>query len=263
MTGRSPVPSKGADARRRPGLTDTDRALESALRELLEATSAGASVCPSQAARAVSPDAWRPLMPDVRSAARRLVTSGEAEITQGGHVVDPSTARGPIRVRPTRSGWRNNLEHLGAAADMTDSVKTPEKIVYTARATSVGARSGHTTSDDGILDLTLTAPKETGGPGTGTNPEQLFAAGYSACFQSALGLVAKKQGVDTKDSRVTAEIGFGPEGESFGITAELKVAIPGVDLAKVQELADAAHQVCPYSKATRGNIPVTITAVES
>lgn len=157
------------------------------------------------------------------------------------------------------------MSRPSAVEGMTDTttVKTPDKIVYTARATSTGGRAGHAKSDDGILDIALTAPKEIGGPGTGTNPEQLFAAGYSACFQGALGLVGKAQGVDTKDSLVTAEIGFGPEGESYGITAELKVAIPGVELAKVQELADAAHQVCPYSKATRGNIPVTITAVES
>ena len=88
---------------RRTGLTATDQALESALRELLARASAGATVCPSQAARAVSTDEWRPLMPGARSAARRLVAAGEAEITQGGHVVDPSTARGPIRVRPVRS----------------------------------------------------------------------------------------------------------------------------------------------------------------
>ncbi|HET8615891.1 MAG TPA: organic hydroperoxide resistance protein [Actinomycetales bacterium] len=142
-------------------------------------------------------------------------------------------------------------------------MRTPEKIVYTARATASGGRAGHVKTDDGKLDLDLTAPKETGGPGTGTNPEQLFASGYSACFQGAMGLVAKKQGIDTSDSLVTAEVGFGPEGESFGIAVEIKVAIPGLDLAKVQELADAAHQICPYSKATRGNIPVTITAVDA
>jgi hypothetical protein len=89
---------------RRAGLTDTDRALETALRDLLDRASAGATVCPSQAARAVSTDDWRPLMDGARSAARRLVASGEAEITQGGQVVDPSTARGPIRVRPVRRG---------------------------------------------------------------------------------------------------------------------------------------------------------------
>jgi lipoyl-dependent peroxiredoxin len=152
----------------------------------------------------------------------------------------------------------------GMTISDTSSVKTPEKIVYTARATSSGGRrQGHVKTDDGKLDLQLTAPKETGGPGTGVNPELLFASGYSACFQSALGLAAKAQGVDTSDSLVTAEVGFGPEGESFGITVDLKVAVPGLELATVQELADTAHQLCPYSKATRGNIPVTVTAVEA
>jgi len=138
---------------------------------------------------------------------------------------------------------------------------TPTKIVYTARASATGGRSGHATSEDGVLDLDLAAPKELGGPGTGTNPEQLFAAGYSACFQGALGLVGKKHGVDTSSSLVTAAVGFGPEGDSYAITVDLEVTIPDVDLATVQELADAAHQVCPYSKATRGNVPVTVKAV--
>ena len=145
-----------------------------------------------------------------------------------------------------------------AAAVMT---QTPSKIVYTARATATGGRQGHATSEDGILDVDLTAPKDMGGPGTGTNPEQLFAAGFAACFQGAMGLAAKKAGVDTSGSKVTAEVGFGPEGDSYAITVDLKVAIPGVDLAQAQELADAAHQLCPYSKATRGNVPVTVTAV--
>ena len=144
------------------------------------------------------------------------------------------------------------------------TVRTPEKITYTARATSSGGRrGGHVKTDDGKLDLQLTAPKETGGPGTGVNPELLFASGYSACFQSALGIVAKKQDIDASGSLVTAEVGFGPEGESFGIAVVMLVAIPGLDLATVQDLADAAHQICPYSKATRGNIPVTIIAVEA
>jgi lipoyl-dependent peroxiredoxin len=141
--------------------------------------------------------------------------------------------------------------------------QTPSKIVYTARATATGGRSGHATSEDGILDLDLTAPKETGGPGTGTNPEQLFAVGYSACFQGALGLAAKRAGVDTSGSKVTAEVGFGPEGDSYGITVDLKIAIPDVDLGRAQELADAAHQLCPYSKATRGTVPVTVTAIQA
>jgi osmotically inducible protein OsmC len=135
---------------------------------------------------------------------------------------------------------------------------TPSKIVYTARASVTGGRQGHATSEDGVLDLSLTSPKETGGPGTGTNPEQLFAVGYGACFQGALGLVGKKAGVDTSKSVVDIAIGFGPEGDSFAITADITATIPGVDDAKAQELVEAAHQVCPYSKATRGNVPVTV-----
>jgi lipoyl-dependent peroxiredoxin len=141
--------------------------------------------------------------------------------------------------------------------------QTPSQIVYTARATATGGRQGHSTSDDGLVDVALATPKEMGGPGGATNPEQLFAAGYAACFQGAMGLAAKKAGVDTSSSKVTAEVGIGPEGASYGLTVDLKVAIPGVDLAKAQELADAAHQLCPYSKATRGNVPVTVTAVEA
>ncbi|WP_134767942.1 organic hydroperoxide resistance protein [Nocardioides sp. 1609] len=136
---------------------------------------------------------------------------------------------------------------------------TPTKIVYTARASITGGRAGHARSEDGVLDLDLTAPKETGGPGTGTNPEQLFAVGYGACFQGALGLVAKKAGVDTSGSTVDVAVGFGPEGDSFAITADITATIPGVDDATAQELVEAAHQVCPYSKATRGNVPVTVT----
>ena len=139
--------------------------------------------------------------------------------------------------------------------------QTPDTIVYTASATTTGGRQGHAASSDGVLELDLSAPKELGGSGTGTNPEQLFAAGYSACFNGALMLVAKKAGVDATAAQVTAHIGFGPEGDSYAITADLEVSIPGVELAQVQQLADAAHQVCPYSKATRGNVPVTVLAV--
>lgn len=145
----------------------------------------------------------------------------------------------------------------------TTTEDVPSTIVYTARATATGGRSGRATSEDGILDLALAAPKDTGGTGTGTNPEQLFAAGYAACFQGALGLMAKKQGIDTSGSLVTAEVGFGPEGESFAITVNMRVVVPGLELDQVQELADAAHQVCPYSKATRGNVPVSVTAVQA
>ena len=139
--------------------------------------------------------------------------------------------------------------------------QTPDKIIYTASATTSGGRQGHTASSDGVLDLDLTAPKELGGSGLGTNPEQLFAAGYSACFNGALMMVAKKSGVDASAAQVTVHIGFGPEGDSYAITADLEVAVPGLELAQVQQLADAAHQVCPYSRATRGNVPVTVLAV--
>jgi lipoyl-dependent peroxiredoxin len=139
--------------------------------------------------------------------------------------------------------------------------QTPTKIVYTAAVTTTGGRQGHAVSSDGVLDLDLTAPKELGGPGTGTNPEQLFAAGYSACFASALMMVARKARVDASAAQVTANIGFGPEGDGYALTADLEVAVPGLELSQVQQLADAAHQVCPYSKATRGNVPVTVKAV--
>ena len=142
-----------------------------------------------------------------------------------------------------------------------DMTQTPTKIVYTASATTTGGRQGRAVSSDGILDLELTAPKETGGPGTGTNPEQLFAAGYSACFNSALMGVARKAKVDASAAQVTANIGFGPEGDSYAITAELQVSVPGLPVEQVQQLAEAAHQICPYSKATRGNVPVTVRAV--
>jgi Ohr subfamily peroxiredoxin len=139
---------------------------------------------------------------------------------------------------------------------MTD---TPEKIVYTARATvSGGRKAGRAQSDDGVLDLSLTAPKETGGPGTGTNPEQLFAVGWGACFQGALEMVAKKQDVDASGSTLDVAIGFGPEGDSYAITAEITASIPGVDDATAQQLMEATHAICPYSKATRGNVPVTL-----
>lgn len=137
---------------------------------------------------------------------------------------------------------------------------TPEKIVYTARATVTGGRrGGHGATDDGQLEVDLQAPVEMGGPGGGTNPEQLFAIGYGACFTGALGLVAKGESLDTSGATTEVAIGFGPEGASFGITAELTVTIPGVDDETAQRLVEATHQICPYSKAVAGNIPVTVT----
>jgi lipoyl-dependent peroxiredoxin len=135
------------------------------------------------------------------------------------------------------------------------------KPLYTARASATGGRAGHAASDDGILDVDLRPPKEMGGPGGATNPEQLFAAGYAACFQSALGVVGRRQGTDTGSSVVEADVTIGTiPGGGYGLAVALRVSIPGVEPEKVRELAEAAHQVCPYSNATRGNIDVTITA---
>ena len=133
------------------------------------------------------------------------------------------------------------------------------KPLYTAKATATGGREGHAKSDDGILDVDLQPPKEMGGPGGATNPEQLFAAGYAACFQSALAVVGRRAGTDTSQSTVEADVSIGPiPGGAYGLAVALRVTIPGVDRATELSLAEAAHQVCPYSNATRGNIDVTL-----
>jgi lipoyl-dependent peroxiredoxin len=138
-------------------------------------------------------------------------------------------------------------------------VTTLNKALYTAEASTTGGRDGHARSSDGVLDLDVRVPESMGGQGGGTNPEQLFAAGYAACFQSALGVVSRRQKVDTSGSTVTAKVTIGTiDGGAFGLAVELDVAIPGVDGETAQELADAAHQVCPYSNATRGNIEVVV-----
>lgn len=130
--------------------------------------------------------------------------------------------------------------------------------LYTAVATANG-REGRAVSSDGQIDLTLAMPPALGGDGKGTNPEQLFAAGYAACFASALGLVGSKAKVDTSDISVTAEVGIGKDGESFGLAVTLRVELPDeIESAEGQKLVEQAHQVCPYSKATRGNIQVDL-----
>jgi len=138
-----------------------------------------------------------------------------------------------------------------------------EKVLYTAHATSSGGREGASKSSDGALDVRLSTPKELGGAGgPGTNPEQLFAAGYSACFIGAMKVVAGKLQVALPaDLAVNAEVGIGPIPAGFGIQATLNVALPGVELETAQKLVHAAHQVCPYSNATRGNIDVTLNIV--
>lgn len=135
----------------------------------------------------------------------------------------------------------------------------PDKVLYTAEATSAGdGRNGHVASSDGRLDFDLAMPPEMGGTGNGTNPEQLFAAGYSACFHSALRLVTGRAGIRPGDTTVTAQVGIGPEGDAFGLVVTLIIHMPGLDREKARELAEAAHQVCPYSRATRGNISVEL-----
>ena len=134
------------------------------------------------------------------------------------------------------------------------------KVAYTTSATAKGGRAGHVRSADGLVDFDLAQPGTT--PQPAVNPETLFAAGYSACFQGALANRAKTQGIDTSDSTVTANVSFGPsEDGGFGLAVELEVSIPGVEAAKAQELVELAHQFCPYSKATRDNIEVTLTVV--
>ena len=138
-----------------------------------------------------------------------------------------------------------------------------EKALYTATATATGGRAGTAKSSDGVLDLALTTPKELGGNGaTGTNPEQLFAAGYSACFIGAMKFVAMQQKVALPaDTSISADVGIGPIPQGFGIQVALHVKIPGMDKAAAQKLVEAAHQVCPYSNATRGNVEVSLEVV--
>ena len=132
-----------------------------------------------------------------------------------------------------------------------------EKVLYTTRAHTTGGRDGASRTDDGRLDVTLSSP---GTSGTGTNPEQLFAAGYSACFIGAIKAVAGKQKISLpQDLAIDAEVDLGTIPNAYGIAARLKVSLPGMDRAAAQALVDAAHQVCPYSNATRGNIDVQIT----
>ncbi|MDW4905261.1 organic hydroperoxide resistance protein [Streptomyces sp. ADMS] len=131
--------------------------------------------------------------------------------------------------------------------------------IYTAVATATHGREGRAVSSDGKVDLPLAMPVELGGNGAGTNPEQLFAAGYAACFGSALGLVGRNAKIDVSDAAVTAEVGIGKQGEGFGLKVALRVELPDtVDAETGRKLVEQAHQVCPYSNATRGNIEVEL-----
>jgi osmotically inducible protein OsmC len=135
-------------------------------------------------------------------------------------------------------------------------------VKYTTKATATGGRDGHARSEDGAVDLKLSTPKELGGAGgEGANPEQLFAAGYSACFIGALKAAGAQMKVKVPaDTKVTATVGIGPRSEGgFGITTDLVVDLPGLERDEAQKLIDAAHQICPYSNATRGNVDVGLT----
>jgi lipoyl-dependent peroxiredoxin len=138
-----------------------------------------------------------------------------------------------------------------------------EKVLYRAHATATGGRDGRAVSSDKVLDVKLATPRELGGAGgAGTNPEQLFAAGYSACFLSALKFVAGREKVALPaDTRIDGSVGIGAIATGFGIEVELKIAIPGLAREQAQALVAKAHQVCPYSNATRNNIDVTLTVV--
>ena len=132
------------------------------------------------------------------------------------------------------------------------------KVSYVTSATAQGGRAGHVRSADGLIDVDLAQPGTT--PEPAVNPETLFAAGYAACFQGALANRAKTKGIDTSSSTVTANVSFGPTDDGgVGLAVELEVTIPGVEPAQAQELLELAHAFCPYSKATRGNIVVTLT----
>jgi osmotically inducible protein OsmC len=138
----------------------------------------------------------------------------------------------------------------------------PVTAVYTASATSTGdGRTGHVRSSDGVLDFDLAVPKEMGGPGGAlTNPEELFAAGYAACFHSALRGIARREKITLEDTAITVDVGIGQREEGgFGLTVAIEAEIPSVDEATAERLLEAAHQLCPYSNATRGNVDVKLT----
>ncbi len=137
------------------------------------------------------------------------------------------------------------------------------QILYTAEATAWGGREGRAASSDGVVDVQLAIPKGMGGPGgAATNPEQLFATGYAACFHSALKLVARRAKLDVSESAITARVGIGMnEKGGFGLEVELEAELPDVDRSVAEELMAKAHEVCPYSNATRGNVEVTLTVV--
>jgi lipoyl-dependent peroxiredoxin len=139
----------------------------------------------------------------------------------------------------------------------------PEKILYEAEATATGGREGKAQSSDGLLSVSLSLPKSLGGSGgPGTNPEQLFAAGYAACFLGAVKLVTRTRKVAlTDEPTVTARVGMGPVAVGYALAVELRVTLPGIEKSLAEEVLAGAHERCPYSNATRGNVDVTLTVV--
>lgn len=141
---------------------------------------------------------------------------------------------------------------------MSHSPAVLEKTLYTAVATATSGRDGRATTDDGMLDVTLAPPKALGGTGAGTNPEQLFAAGYAACFGSAVTHVARVQKIKPGPVSISAKVSLGAVGQGFGLAVELVASIPELPRDQAEALVRAAHEVCPYSNATRGNIAVDV-----
>ena len=140
-----------------------------------------------------------------------------------------------------------------------------DSVLYTATVTAEGGREGRAASDDGHLDVTVSVPKELGGPGSGTNPEQMFAGGFAACFHSAMQAVARRTKQDVGGSAVTARVGLGTVdgGQSYGLQVDLLVSLPALDREDAASLVARADAVCPYSNATRGNIDVTHVVVDA
>ncbi len=134
-------------------------------------------------------------------------------------------------------------------------------MAYATRATTSGGRNGRAVLENGGLALAMALPKDLGGSGEGHNPEQLFALGWSSCFGQAILALAKKHGLDGQAAKVTCDVTLNVNDGAFSLAAELKLALPGADKAKLQALIEDAHTICPYSKATRGNVPVTLTVV--
>ncbi|MFI6898103.1 MULTISPECIES: organic hydroperoxide resistance protein [unclassified Streptomyces] len=137
-------------------------------------------------------------------------------------------------------------------------IQKTDVLLYTGVATAESGREGRVSSDDGRLDVTVSQPKELGGAGRGTNPEQLFAATYSACFHASIAIVADAEKVDINGSSVTARVSIGKNGDGFGILADLTAHLPGVEPAVAQKLLDKAHEICPYSRMTRNGIEVSL-----